>query len=98
MVARSWEMHVFKAAKCKWCRERLLFPSYHEVVEPEMDRRFLAVEEGKHQEGVVEAWHQDGPEEGLVSLAAEQLLCTICDTHLKHENMNAVLDSSSLSI
>lgn len=48
-------MHVFKAAKCKWCRERLLFPSYHEVVEPEMDRRFLAVEEGKHQEGVVEA-------------------------------------------
>lgn len=47
-------MHVFKEIKCKWCRERLLFLSYHEVVEPEMDRQFLAVEGGKHQEGVVE--------------------------------------------
>lgn len=47
-------MRVFKEAKRKWCKERLLFLSYHEVVEPEMDRQFLAVEEGKHQEGVVE--------------------------------------------
>lgn len=70
-----------------------------------MDRQFLAVEEGKLQEGVVEGRHQDDPEEvqdgleeGQVLQAAEQLRCTICDTHLKHENMNAGLDSSSLSI
>lgn len=70
-----------------------------------MDRQFLAVEEGNHQEWVVEGWCQDGPEEGQVGpeegqvlLAAEQLLCIICDTHLKHENMNTVLDSCSLSI
>lgn len=64
-----------------------------------MDRRFLAVEEGKPQEGGVEGRHrddpeegQDGREEGRVLQAAEQPLCTICDTRLKRENMNAGLD------
>lgn len=47
-------MRGFKEAKRKWCKEKLFFLSYHEVVEPEMDRQFLALEEGKHLEGVVE--------------------------------------------
>lgn len=34
--------------------ERFLFLSYDEVVEPEMDRQFLAVQDGKYQECVVE--------------------------------------------
>lgn len=77
-----------------------MFPSYHEVVEPETDRQFLAAEglgEGKDQEEGVEGWLQDGLEEGQVLLAAEQLLRTICDTHLKCENMDAVLDCCSIS-
>lgn len=66
-----------------------------------MDRRFLAVEEGKHQEWLAEGWCQDGLEEGQVGqvlLAAKQLLCKICDTHLKHKNVNPGLDSCGFSI
>lgn len=85
-------MHVFKEG----ARRGSFFLSYGELVEPEMDRWFLDVEEGKLQEWVVEGWCQDGLEEGQVLLAAYKLLCTIYDTHLKHENMNAVLDSCSL--
>lgn len=51
-------------------RRGYFFLSYDEVVEPEMDRWFLDVEEGKHQEWVVDGWRQDGPEEGQVLLAA----------------------------
>lgn len=96
----SWEMHAPKEAKCTWCKERLFQRgyfclSYDALVEPEMDRWSLDVEEGKCQECVAGGWHQDGPEEGQVLLAAWQTLCTICGTRLKHQNINAVLDSCS---
>lgn len=50
--------------------ERLLFLAYDEVVELEMDRQFLAVQDGKYQECAVERWYRDALEEGQALLAA----------------------------
>lgn len=78
-------------------RRGYFFLSYGGWVEPERDRWSLDVEEGKLQEGcVVEGWCQDGLEEGQALLAELQILCTVYGTRLKHENMNAGLDSRSL--